>query len=139
MIKVLLDTNVLLDIVLQRDPHYKHSSELFIEIDGNSIKGFITATTITDIYYLIRKSKGRDIALTFIENLISFIDVIAVDKSIIINAIESEILDFEDAVQIFASISSSIDYIITRNTSDFTKSEIPAYSPKEFLESYSLF
>ncbi|MDX9791806.1 MAG: PIN domain-containing protein [Candidatus Kapabacteria bacterium] len=139
MIKVLLDTNVLLDIVLQREPHYKYSSKLIIEIDGNSIKGFITATTITDIYYLIRKSKGRDIALTFIENLISFIDVIAVDKAIIFNAIESEILDFEDAVQIFASISSSIDYIITRNTNDFTKSEIPAYSPKEFLESYSLF
>ena len=136
MIKLLLDTNVLLDLVLNREPHFEHSKELFIKIDGIQIKGFITATTITDIYYLVKKPKGSGVALAYIENLISFIDVLSIDKSIILNALKSEIDDFEDAIQIYASISNSIDFIITRNISDFIKSEVPAFTPKDFVQTY---
>lgn len=136
MIKLLIDTNVLLDIVLHREPHYEHSKELFIKIDGKLIQGFITATTITDIYYLVRKAKGKNVALAFIESLISFIDVLAIDKAIILNALKSEIDDFEDSVQIHASISNSIDFIITRNISDYIKSEVPAFTPKDFVITY---
>jgi predicted nucleic acid-binding protein len=136
MIKLLIDTNVLLDIILQREPHFEHSKELIIKIDGKLVHGFITATTITDIYYLVRKAKGKDIAFAFIESLISFIEVLAIDKSIILNALNSEIDDFEDSIQIFASISNSIDFIITRNISDYIKSEVPAFTPKYFVETY---
>ena len=134
--KLLLDTNVLLDIVLHREPHFEHSKELIIKIDGKQIKGFITATTITDIYYLVNKAKGSKVAFAFIESLISFIDILTIDKSIIINALKSEIDDFEDAIQIYASISNSIDFIITRNISDFIKSDVPAYTPKDFVQKY---
>jgi predicted nucleic acid-binding protein len=131
--RLLLDTNIILDIALNREPHYKDSANVFKKIDNESIFGFITATTVTDIYYIAKKQKGHDEAIEFIANLIQIIDVIGVDREIIINSLTSQFLDFEDAIQSIASSLNNIDFIITRNITDFSNSDIKAISPSDFL------
>lgn len=133
MKKILFDTNVILDIALKREPFFEHISGLFSFIDQGKIKGHITATTITDIYYIFKKEKGHDSALDFISNLIGVVDVIGIDKETILQSLKSGIKDFEDAIQVTASDHNNIEVIITRNIKDFKKSQIPVYTPEEFI------
>ena len=131
--RILLDTNIVLDIALGRVPHLADSADVFRKIDNESIYGFVTATTITDIYYVAKREKGHQITIDFIRNLIEIVDVIGIDREIVIASLLSEFIDFEDAIQSVSSGINRIDYIITRNQKDFMKSEITALSPKELL------
>lgn len=131
--RLLFDTNIILDIALNREPHYNDSADVFKKIDNKSIFGFITATTITDIYYIAKKEKGHIKAIDFIANLIQIVDVAGIDREIIVNSLTSQFLDFEDAIQSVASSFNNIDFIITRNIRDFSNSEIKAVSPTDFL------
>lgn len=130
----MLDTNIILDIALKREPYFKHSAEVFRRIDKNDFVGFITATTVTDIYYISKREIGHDLALSFISDLIEVVEVIGVDKQIIRQAIGFGFRDFEDAIQVSAATAASLDYVITRNTKDFATSEIEALTPSELLK-----
>ena len=131
--RLLFDTNIILDIALMRIPHYQYSASIFSLIDNKKIVDFITATTITDIYYIAKKEKGHTISINFIKSLIQVVDVIGIDKETILQALSSKVFDFEDAIQSEASKINAIDYIITRNIKDFEQSEIPAMMPYDFL------
>lgn len=131
---ILFDTNIILDIALNREPHFVASSKVFLKIDNSDFFGFVTATTITDIYYISKRVKGHQITINFISDLIQLLDVIGVNKETIIQSLNSPLLDFEDAVQSVSAKLSNMEYIITRNIKDFNKSEIKAITPIEFLE-----
>jgi len=135
MKRLLLDTNIILDIALKREPHFELSSKIFELIDKKRIIGYITASTVTDIYYISRKEKGNEIAIEFISNLIEIVDVIGVDKSTIIKALKSNLKDFEDAVQVLAAENYEIEIIVTRNKSDFLNSGLEILTPKELIDS----
>ncbi|MBZ0244052.1 MAG: PIN domain-containing protein [Bacteroidales bacterium] len=130
----MLDTNIILDIALKREPHFEHSAKLFELIDNKRFIGYITATTVTDIYYIARKEKGKDIALEFVSNLIEVVDVLGIDKNTIIKALISKLKDFEDAVQVSAAEYHDIEIIITRNKSDFLNAGLEVLSPKELVK-----
>jgi len=132
--RILLDTNIILDIALGRTPHFIDSVDVFKKIDNQVIFGFVTATTITDIYYIAKREKDHQTSLDFIKSLIEIIDIIGIDREVIIKSLISQIVDFEDAIQSVSSQLNNIDYIITRNQKDFTKSEVKALSPKGFLD-----
>lgn len=134
MKRLLIDTNIILDIALKRDPHFEDSSRVFELLDKKQFIGYITASTVTDIYYISRKEKGRTIAIEFISNLIEIVDVLGVDKNIIVKALKSNILDFEDAVQVSAAKYNEIEIIITRNKSDFLNANLEILTPKEFID-----
>lgn len=134
MTRALFDTNVILDIALKRNPHYSNAVRLVNLIDKNSIQAFITATTVTDIYYIVKKDIGHDFALEFLNDLINFLDVIGVTHEVILKALKSEIKDFEDAIQSTAADFNEIEVIITRNKQDFVKSRLQVFTPSEFLE-----
>lgn len=138
MIKAVIDTNVILDVALKREPFFKHSARIFECIDEQSLEGYITASSITDIYYLASKQRDKFVARTFLLNLIRILEVIGVDKDIVIQALESEMPDFEDAIQAFSAKSNSIDLIITRNKADFANSGIKALEPQEFIQSLNI-
>ena len=134
MKKVLFDTNIILDIALKRESFFEDAQKLFILIDEEKITGNITATTITDIYYIAKKEKGHNEAINFIENLVEVIDVIGINKEIILKALASKMKDFEDAIQSSAAEIHQIDLILTRNKNDFTDTTIKVLTPKEFLK-----
>nr|VFJ44222.1 MAG: Predicted nucleic acid-binding protein, contains PIN domain [Candidatus Kentron sp. FW] len=132
--KVLIDTNVILDIALNRKPFVGHAV-LFIKAAGQRmIPLFMTATTVTDLYYIIRKEKGKAIALSFIEELLQFVDVASVDKNIVMEALRLEVPDFEDAIQVYSAKQAAITVIVTRNENDFAGSGLDVQSPQSFLE-----
>jgi len=135
MKRILLDTNIILDIAFNREPHFEFSSKIFELIDKKRIIGYITASTVTDIYYISKKEKGNKIAIEFISNLIEIVDVIGVDRGIIVNALKSSLKDFEDAVQVSAAEYFELETIVTRNKADFLDSGLEILSPKELIDS----
>ncbi len=134
--RILLDTNIVLDIALEREPFCHTASKIFEASNSEDIQLFVTASTATDIYYILRKVRGRDAALAFLVDLLEIVDVCKVDKTILTAAINSEFPDFEDAVQNYAAIDSEMEVIVTRNKEDFTKSSVTVLMPDEFVKDY---
>nr|VFJ64883.1 MAG: Predicted nucleic acid-binding protein, contains PIN domain [Candidatus Kentron sp. FM]VFJ65181.1 MAG: Predicted nucleic acid-binding protein, contains PIN domain [Candidatus Kentron sp. FM]VFK15279.1 MAG: Predicted nucleic acid-binding protein, contains PIN domain [Candidatus Kentron sp. FM] len=132
--KVLVDTNVILDIALDREPFVEYAALFLKTARQRIIPLFMTATTVTDLYYILRKERGKDIALSFISDLLQFVDVASVDKKVVIEALRSEIPDFEDAIQIFSAKQTAIETVVTRNEGDFAKSGLDVQNPKSFLQ-----
>jgi len=133
---VLLDTNIILDIALNRSPFVEDSAKVLYILEKLSIPAYVSATTITDIYYIASKSLGNQLAKEFLKDMFDFLDILGVDKLNIINALDSELADFEDAVQIDVALMHQIECIITRNTKDFINSPILILSPQEFVSRF---
>lgn len=133
--KILIDTNIILDIVLERQPFVEPAIRLLETAQRANIVLYVTATTVTDLYYIIRRAKGRAIALNFIVDLLQFMEVAAVDKVIIREALHSDIIDFEDAIQENAAKRQNIQVIVTRNEIDFKNSVLKIHNPESFLKS----
>lgn len=101
--KVLIDTNIILDIALARMPFLVNSKLIIEQLSKSDFIGYVTATTITDIYYIIKKQKGDRFAKTMLISLLKIINILGIDQKVIYSALESEINDFEDAVQSIAA------------------------------------
>ena len=134
MTRILLDTNVVLDIALERPPYLSDAKAVVGTLADRRLSAYVSASAITDIFYITRKSKGREAAKQFIQDLISIVQVVGVDHAVIQRALSTEMKDFEDAVQGEAASQAGIDYLITRNEIDFAKSPVPAMSPSAFLQ-----
>jgi len=134
MKRILLDTNVLLDIVLNRPGFVEDAKQLFNAIDEKRLIGFMSATTVTDIYYIATRERNRVFAALALRRLVCALEIIAVDENVILPALDSPIKDFEDAVQAEAARLAGLDFIVTRNKRDFPHSLVPAVSPQELLE-----
>ena len=132
--KILFDTNVILDVMLLRKPFFKISSLLIAEAEQKNISGYVCATTLTTIHYLVEKSLNREQAHSKIENILNIFDVAEVNKSIIESALLSGFSDFEDSVLHESARRNGIEGIVTRNSRDFTLSKIPVYDPEELLK-----
>ncbi len=122
--KVLLDTNIVLDYILERQDFVENARQIFRLAYDKKIEAYFSANTITDIFYIVRKYKPKDEVLCFLQNLLSFVDVANVNKTVILKALNSNFPDFEDAVQNFSAINSDIKIIVTRNLKDFNDSHL---------------
>jgi predicted nucleic acid-binding protein len=131
--RILLDTNVVLDVALEREPFYPPAARILGASDFDRMHRFVTASMVTDIYYILRKSKGREHTLAFLTDLLSLVDVCRVDKNVLLKAMDSGFFDFEDAVQNAAAVTSEIDVIVTRNSADYRTSPLPVLTPDGFV------
>lgn len=129
--RVLFDTNIILDVLLAREPFVTLSAELVNQVEAGKVEGFLCATTLTTIDYLVEKSLSKPQARTAIKTLLTLFHVADVNKRVLIQAADSAFSDFEDAVQYFSGRSVGIDAIVTRNPKDFKQAGIPVYSPQE--------
>jgi predicted nucleic acid-binding protein len=134
--RILLDTNVVLDIALDRIPFSVAASRILEASDFDRVHLFITGSIATDIYYVLRKEEGRETALAFLGDLMKAVDVCAVDKNVLLQALASMFPDFEDAVQNYAAIETSLDIIVTRNPKDFSTSSLMVVLPEEFVKAH---
>jgi predicted nucleic acid-binding protein len=133
--RVLLDTNVLLDVVEKREPAFAASYEVFRKSAAKEIDAIIGAGSITDIYYVNRRNCGNDgQALNSIIDLLKVVTLVDTKATDIQEAIKFGFPDFEDAVIAATASREQADYIITGNVKDFSKSSVPAISPAEFLK-----
>jgi predicted nucleic acid-binding protein len=121
MKKVLLDTNIVLDFALKREPFYKNAQAIFYEIVKGNLEGYITASTATDIFYLLQKTNGKKFAKDTFDDLLVIIDVLTVYREDIYIAQHLGWDDFEDALQAQVARHGDMDAIVTRNVQDYKK------------------
>lgn len=132
--KILLDTNIILDLLMDRMPFADAAAELFSMVEEGTITGYLCATTITTIYYLVAKEVGAPRAQEEIKKLLKLFDVAPVNRHILESALVTECSDFEDAVIYEAAFHIGAEAIVTRNQRDFKKSRIPVYSSEEMVK-----
>ncbi|PZO58053.1 MAG: DNA-binding protein [Phormidesmis priestleyi] len=131
--KVLIDTNIVLDLLLEREPFVESAIALFEQIEYGKLIGYIAATTITNIFYIIRKTEGREVALAVTGRLLTGLQFCAVDRQTVETALRLNLKDFEDSVQLACATLAQLDGIVTRDRKDFAGSPLPIYSPTELL------
>ncbi|MDR0311106.1 MAG: PIN domain-containing protein [Acidobacteriota bacterium] len=132
---VLIDTNVVIDVLAQREPFFEHSQLILLASEQRHLNGFVSASAITDIFYIASKFlKSKAVARELLKkHLIDTVKIATVRDDIIYEALSAEWNDFEDCVQYFVGESIGADYIVTRNPEDFSVGTIKAVSPKELL------
>ena len=131
---VLLDTNVVLDAILQREPFFQDADDIVDSSKQGAYTAFVSASTVTDIYYIAcRRLKDEKLVMERLKVLLETVNVAAVTGREIRRAIELSWNDFEDCVQFTAGERLAARYIITRDPAGFTGSGIPVLSPERFL------
>ncbi len=134
MKKVLFDSDVLLDILAQRQPFVVFSTQALNTVIRKQVQGFVSGHAITNIFYILRRQIGSDVAKKLIETLLQNLQIASVTDTVIHQALQSPIKDFEDAVTSAAATTAGVEIIVTRNKVDFVGSLVPALSPEEFLK-----
>lgn len=136
--KVLFDTNVVLDVMLDRDPFVEPTSQLMTLIENGKISGLLCATTVTTIHYLSTKVMGTVKAQNKIKDLLMLFEIAAVNRSVIEDALVVKFSDFEDAVLYQAARHAGVEAIVTKDLKGFKRSILPIYSPDEMLKALQL-
>lgn len=129
----LIDTNVIVDVLVKREPFFSDSSRILDRAERGDFTAWVCATTVTTIYYLVRRHLGAAETVERIEDLTAICSIAAVNHSVIDSALRSSITDFEDAVLNHSALTVGAGCIITRNESDFKRSSLVVYNPTQFL------
>ena len=132
--RILIDTNVLLDYLLERDPFFEDAKEVILSCINGKTKGCIAAHSIPNMFFILRKDYDAKERREILLNLCKIFDVEGIDKAKLISGLENEnFSDFEDCLQMECAKSYKADYIITRNVSDYETSEVKAIMPKDYV------
>lgn len=135
---ILFDTNVILDLMLDRKPHSVEAELLFTCVESLQIEGTMCATTVTTLDYLLSKALTKKKSTQSLKNLLMLFDIAAVNRLVLEEALSSNFSDFEDAVLHSAALHAGIHGIVTRNEKDFHYASISIYSPRSLLNALSL-
>lgn len=132
--KILIDTNIVIDALTSREPWNEYAEKIFLMAANNIIDMYITASSATDIYYLIRKHlHSTEAARQIMGKLYSLVGILEVKSEDLIGALASPITDYEDAVLEQVAGRCDMEYIITRNQKDFETGHTRIYSPEDFI------
>ena len=131
---ILLDTDVLIDIALDRQPHAEPAIEILDRIERGLEPASIAWHSISNLYYLVKPTHGDATTRNFIRELIEFVQVAQTDTTSIRFATQLPMTDFEDAMQVAAAQACNAQYIVTRNIRDYQQSPIPAITPQQTLQ-----
>jgi predicted nucleic acid-binding protein len=129
----LLDTDVVLDLVLGREPFAQASAQLFKLHEQGKIDAYIAAITPINVFYITRKIKGGKAAQQAVELLLGSLAVCPLSHSVLDEAYKLPFADYEDAVQHASATASGLDTIVTRDINDYKNATLPVFSPSDFL------
>lgn len=131
---VLIDTNVLLDVLMAREP-YCHEGLLVLKmIESGKVRGWIAANSVDNIYYISRRQMPAEQTRQLLKDLLQIVNVVASAKKDLLKAIDSDMTDLEDAIQAVCAVKAGAKAIITRNEKDYAKSPVKPISPTAFLK-----
>ena len=132
--KFLIDTNIILDVLLKREPFYNEGAMVLNLSKEDSVDLYVSASAITDIYYIANQTlKDKAEVKILLEKLVKIVSIACVSEDEILNALTLSWGDFEDSVQYSVALLQEMDGIITRNPSDFKASELKIWKPEELL------
>ena len=134
MENVLIDTDVILDFFFDREPFSEFATDILNLCEENKLKGFTTPVIICNTYYLLRKTAKHEIVIEKIKQLLTILDVLQIDKEVVLDSLNSEFKDFEDALQNYSALKNGkISIVLTRNIKDYKKSELAVLTPETYL------
>ena len=134
MEKIFIDTDIVLDLLSGRQPHYDYAAELFSGADNSTFKLYVSSLTFANVNYILAKQITPARARKLLLKLKSIVNVLAVNDKVIGLALASDFRDFEDAIQYHTAIENGINTLLTRNLKDFKKSEIAIMTAQQYLK-----
>lgn len=133
--KILIDTNVLLDYLLEREPFFEDAKKIIVSCVEGKVKGCIAAHSIPNMFFILRKDYNAKERREVLSNLCSIFDVEGIDKAkLLLGLANEDFTDFEDCLQMECAKSYGADYIVTRNVADYSVSEVKVIEPKDYLK-----
>jgi len=134
MDKLLVDTNIVLDLLMARQEFYESASRLFTLADQKQVQLSISSLTLANAHYLLARQYSADKARELLRTFKVLVTTLSMDDKILDLALNSKFADFEDAIQYYTALENGQDIIITRNLKDFKLSQIPVMTGKDYLE-----
>ena len=134
MKKIFVDTNILLDVALRREDFFEQSSSVWSDCESGKVQGFISAISLNNLYYIVRRRATADVALEYVRLILNVFSVVPLDEGILRLAVDLPQKDFEDAIQIFSALQIKADCLVTRDKTHFSNNYIVIASPVEYLE-----
>ncbi|MCX6384481.1 MAG: PIN domain-containing protein [Actinobacteria bacterium] len=131
--KLFIDTDIILDLVLKREPFFHDSQRVLSLIERNYFLGFTSSLILANCYYIINSNRDKKTALKTISKLRSILNILPFTDKEIGESLNSNITDFEDGIQYFIALNNKINNLITRNISDYKGLDINVLTPKDFL------
>lgn len=136
--KIMCDTNIIIDVLLERQPFVDDSCKVLSLCEEHRIDGFVSASSVTDIYYLVRKyTHSTELAYKAIGKLLEIVKVCSVTNNDVLIAFQRKAKDFEDCLVATCAKSIHCDHIVTRNKKNFEEFDIPLLTPSELLQKIS--
>jgi len=132
-VRIFLDTNILLDVVEQRDPFFAASKEVLERCDARGWDLLVASHGLATLFYLTARKSGKSAALDAIEQILAWAEAAPLGDAEARAALSYGITDYEDALQVSAAVAGGADWFITRDPAGFTASPISVLSPEEFL------
>jgi len=132
-VKAIIDTNVIVDVLAKREPFFADSALVLDRAERGDFIAMVCATTVTTIFYLVRREHGSEATVERIKDLTAICGIAPVNRSVIESALHSGFGDFEDAVLHHSAVLAGADCIVTRNVADFRDSTLLVYTPAQFL------
>ncbi|NIS07432.1 MAG: PIN domain-containing protein [Candidatus Dadabacteria bacterium] len=136
--KVYIDTDVILDLLLKRQTFHKDAEQLFDNIAKKRLTAYTTPVSIANVYYIINSINKVKYPRNIIKKLRLLLKIIPMDEFCIDNALSSEIKDFEDSLQYYTCVKNGIDHIVTRNKKDYKRAKVPVSTHKEINQIISV-
>jgi len=135
MNKVFIDTDVILDFMIAREPFAMDAARIFSLSERKQISICTTGLVFSNAYYVLRKLGSHQKVMEKLSQLTKLTDIITLSKVAVLQALDSKFGDFEDALQHYAALSENVKTIVTRNIKDFKNSELAVLTPDQFLSS----
>ena len=131
---VLFDINVVLDVLLRREPHAAPAVRLFSAVEQGDLSGILAASTLPTIYYVATKTVGAARARAHLRSLLKLFTVAPVNRAILEDALTLPFSDYEDAILHEAARHAGAAGVVTRNLKDFVRATLRVYSPDELVQ-----
>lgn len=137
MIKLFVDSDIILDLLSKREPHYIYAAQLFTLVDQRKIKASTSPLIFANLHYILKRQTSNRAALKSLRKLKTLINILPLDDRIIEQSLNSDFKDFEDAIQYFTAVNNGIKLILTRNKSDYRKAKITIATAEEFMNTWN--
>jgi predicted nucleic acid-binding protein len=131
---IFVDSDIILDLLAQRELFYIYSAKLFTLVDQRKIKVFTSPLVFANLHYILRKQKSNDFALQSLRKLKTLVKILPINSKIIEQALNSDFTDFEDAIQYHTALNNKVKILLTRNKIDYKKSKITISTAEEFIK-----
>jgi predicted nucleic acid-binding protein len=133
-VKILIDTNVIVDVALEREPYLVDSEQVLLFVEQDEVEGYISASTFSDLYYIIRRQKSREWTFDFLSRLLTYCEIATVNEAAIRMALTANFRDLEDAIQYATAMVNELEAIVTRNPQDFPVTTPRIMTPNQLIQ-----